>query len=262
MNNVKNAIRKGFTITPNALINDNEMSDRARFLFVYMAAKPDEWEFYLEPMAQSLGYSLDTLRKYMKELLSSGWVTRERKRDAGKFDCYDYTLHPSPCGKKTELGKNRTGKKPNWKNSGLYNKDINKERLVTNKDNDNADEKTEKTSEWAEQVKADQMFMETAMMVHKVNPEKMPALIARFLATKRALEEDTWKEYSDFRKNFLFWLPKNKDYNPAPNNNGAPAYTPPPTSAKAEKAPPDKGQYDVSALEDYLKNFRSSKSQG
>ena len=116
MNNVKNAIRKGFTITPNALINDNEMSDRARFLFVYMAAKPDEWEFYLEPMAQSLGYSLDTLRKYMKELLSSGWVTRERKRDAGKFDCYDYTLHPSPCGKKTELGKNRTGKKPNWKN--------------------------------------------------------------------------------------------------------------------------------------------------
>ena len=58
------------------LIFDKSLSDRARFLYCYMAAKPDEWEFFLEPMAKDIGYSVDTLRKYINELVASGWILK------------------------------------------------------------------------------------------------------------------------------------------------------------------------------------------
>lgn len=146
---MKNNVRKDFTIIPNALINDDERSDRARFLFIYMASKPDDWDFYQEPLAKSLGYSVDTLRKYISELMDAGWMTREERRDEGKFDSYDYTLLPSPCGKNTDTVKYRHGKKPERENSVLYNKDYYKERLDTKKERERAPEnsKTETTKQ-------------------------------------------------------------------------------------------------------------------
>ena len=138
MNKVKNKVRKDFTVIPNALINDNTLTDRARFLFCYMASKPDNWDFYQVPLAKQLGYSIDTLRKYLKELMESGWVSREERREEGKFDSFDYTLHPSPCGKNTDTVKNRVGEKPHRENSQLYNKDYYKEILTTNKERENA----------------------------------------------------------------------------------------------------------------------------
>lgn len=134
MNTIKSNIAKDFTIIPNALINDDTLSDRARFLFCYMAVKPDNWVFYQAPLAKSLNWSLDTLRKYLSELLESEWLSREIRREDGKFDSYDYTLHETPCGKKTDTVKNRDGKKPTRENSALNNKDLYKERLEIKKD--------------------------------------------------------------------------------------------------------------------------------
>ncbi len=92
-----NNIRKNFTITPNELINDNKITDRARFLFVYMRSKPDEWVFYNYYLSKALGYSLDTLRKYLTELVDSGWILKERqKRLSGKFTANTYVLNSEP----------------------------------------------------------------------------------------------------------------------------------------------------------------------
>ena len=138
MNKVKNKVRRDFTIIPNALINDDNLTDRARFLFVYMASKPEDWDFYQVPLAKKLGYSIDTLRKYISELLESGWMERQERREGGKFDSFDYTLLPSPSGKNTDTVKTRIGKIPYRENSLLYNKDYNKERIDTKKESENA----------------------------------------------------------------------------------------------------------------------------
>jgi len=46
-----------------------------------------------------------------------------------------------------------------------------------------------------------------------------------------------------------------------PNKNQVPLiYTPPPGARVAKQAPPDREQYDLSALEDYLSNFGASKA--
>lgn len=117
MNNVKNNLRKDFTITPNELINDDSLTPQARFLFTYMASKPDDWKFVQEPMAKNFNWSLPTLRKYLKELLAAGWISRERSRDEGKFDSFDYTLHSSPSAHVDQ--DHQVQKKPTWEKPNM-----------------------------------------------------------------------------------------------------------------------------------------------
>ena len=78
---------------PRELVFDKDLSDRARFVYVFMACKPDDWDFYLEPMAKDIGYSVDTLRKYINELVASGWLVKgEQTNENGVFGAVEYTL--------------------------------------------------------------------------------------------------------------------------------------------------------------------------
>lgn len=78
---------------PRELVFDKSLSDRARFVYVFMACKPNEWDFFLEPMAKDIGYSVDTLRKYINELVASGWLIKgEQSNEKGIFGAVEYTL--------------------------------------------------------------------------------------------------------------------------------------------------------------------------
>jgi len=134
MNNIRSNIKRDFTTIPNALINDNELTDRARFLFCYMAAKPDDWKFYQNKISKDLKLSIETIRKYISELDESGWLSRELVRSEGKFDSYDYTLNNSPCRKNTDTVKNRHGKKPTRENLVLTNEIPLQKNNITNKE--------------------------------------------------------------------------------------------------------------------------------
>jgi DNA-binding MarR family transcriptional regulator len=134
MNKLNNDIKKNFTIIPNDIIRNKNISDRARFIFCYMASMPDDWKFYQGAMAKELGYTKDTLRKYIEELLETGYLYREQRREEGKFDSYDYTLNYTPSGKKADTVKNGDGKKPTREKSALINKDFKEKNTITNID--------------------------------------------------------------------------------------------------------------------------------
>jgi hypothetical protein len=136
MNKLNNKIKDNFTIIPNDIIRNKSLSDRARFIFCYMASMPDDWKFYQGVMAKELGYTKDTLRKYIEELLETGYLDREQRREVGKFDSYDYTLNFSPCTKKADTVKYRDGKKPIRENSSLTNKDLEQRKTIINIDLD------------------------------------------------------------------------------------------------------------------------------
>ena len=92
MGNFKNELH-GYKTIPCELVFDKTLSDRARFVFVFMACKPEDWEFFLEPMAKDIGYSVDTLRKYINELIDSGWLTKGlQTKNNGLFGAVEYTL--------------------------------------------------------------------------------------------------------------------------------------------------------------------------
>ena len=136
MNKLNNKIKDNFTIIPNDIIRNKSLSDRARFIFCYMASMPDDWKFYQGVMAKELGYTKDTLRKYIEELLETGYLDREQRREVGKFDSYDYTLNFSPCTKKADTVKYRDGKIPTREKSSLINKDLEQIKTIINIDLD------------------------------------------------------------------------------------------------------------------------------
>jgi Helix-turn-helix domain len=134
MNKVNNKIKENFTTIPNSVIRNKALSDRARFLFCYMASMPNDWQFYQSAMAKELNYSKDTLRKYMEELLSTGYLIREQRREKGKFDSYDYTINFSPCMENTDTVKNGSGEIPIREKSTVTKKDFEQRKNNTNID--------------------------------------------------------------------------------------------------------------------------------
>ncbi|QVY64606.1 helix-turn-helix domain-containing protein [Polaribacter sp. Q13] len=134
MNQIKNKIQKSFTIIPNQLIEDNCISDRGRFLFVYLASRPNDWTFYNKQLCRALVCSEDTLRKYMNELADKGWLTRlTKRRELGKFVSNIYIIHEKPnvnylpYRKKTDTvktvtEKNRHGFSPKHTNTNIKQK--------------------------------------------------------------------------------------------------------------------------------------------
>ena len=134
MNKVDNKTKKYFTQIPNDLIRNSSISDRARFLYCYMSSMSEDWEFYQGKMAKDLGYSKDTLRKYLDELISTGYLKRTQRRgDKGRFDSYDYVIDFIPSGESTVLEKTRNGKNPTRENSTLKNKNFKEEQINKNK---------------------------------------------------------------------------------------------------------------------------------
>lgn len=124
MATIHNELRNYQTI-PRELIFDSSLSDRARFVFCYMVSKPDDWQFFLEPMANEIGYSVDTLRKYIKELVESGWIVKgEQERDKGVFGATSYTLRATkkPFTENTDTEIFRHGKNPTQHNIDIIQK--------------------------------------------------------------------------------------------------------------------------------------------
>jgi len=165
MNKIKNNIRTSFTVAPNDLINDRGIDARARFIYVYMASKPNNWEFNNTDLKNACGIKDPaTIRKLMQELVNSGWVSRSaQNRVAGTFSYYNYSINPSPVGvlsttvNNSPVGvlsateKNRYGKNPQHSNKEyLTNKEyiIKKEGAISeNEDSIKKPEpKKEKTS--------------------------------------------------------------------------------------------------------------------
>lgn len=113
---------------PRELVFDKSLSDRARFVYCFMSCKPNDWDFYLEPMAREIGYSVDTLRKYINELIESGWLEKgEQERENGIFGAVSYTLKAT---KNTDTEKYRHGKNATQHNiDNIQKRDsINKEK--------------------------------------------------------------------------------------------------------------------------------------
>lgn len=125
---------KGNESIPRNLIFDTTLSDRARFVYCYMSAKPEGWDFVLAPMAKELGYSVETLRKYIAELVESGWIIKGEQgydKETGKFSNVDYTIKnsPSPCRKKPVSVKTRDGKNHTQDINSSINTPLNKDDI-------------------------------------------------------------------------------------------------------------------------------------
>jgi predicted DNA-binding ArsR family transcriptional regulator len=82
-------------------------------------------------MANELGYSVETLRKYINELVESGWIVKgEQERKKGTFGATSYTLRANKksCTENTDTENFRHGKTPIQHNIYIEQKRDNKNK--------------------------------------------------------------------------------------------------------------------------------------
>lgn len=98
MSNFKSELKglSRFQPIPRDLIQDCGLSAQARFVYAYMAAKPEGWEFWQEVMSKEVGMSVATLRKYLYELRDAGWLEIGAQGNGGRFGAVQYILKAVP----------------------------------------------------------------------------------------------------------------------------------------------------------------------
>lgn len=98
MGNFKSELKglNRFQPIPRELIQDCGLTAQARFIYAYMAAKPEGWEFWQDVMSREVGMGVATLRKYLFELRDAGWLEIGKQKNERGFGAIQYTLKAIP----------------------------------------------------------------------------------------------------------------------------------------------------------------------
>lgn len=81
MNTLRNSLKQQYSQIPNELITDSKLCNGSLRVLLYLFTKPDDWNVYNKDICKQLNISEQTLTKYWKTLLNSGWLKREKSRD-------------------------------------------------------------------------------------------------------------------------------------------------------------------------------------
>ncbi len=125
---IKKVYQKRFTTVDNAVLNNVNLSWKAKGLFVYLWSQADEWDFYETEVVKHSTDGLSSLKSGLKELEEQGYLKRERQRDdKGHFKENNWILSENP------ILENRMLDDPILENSTLTNTNNNN----TNNNNNN-----------------------------------------------------------------------------------------------------------------------------
>lgn len=96
---VSTTITGDYTVVPNSLLNSQSIEPIAKIIYAYLRSKGARWNVFNNNLAKSIGISVNTLKRYIQQLIESGWLTRSPRRNPtnGKLlGGYDYILHNTP----------------------------------------------------------------------------------------------------------------------------------------------------------------------
>ncbi|MHA1447941.1 MAG: DnaT-like ssDNA-binding domain-containing protein [Candidatus Hodarchaeales archaeon] len=122
---------KWFTQVHNAIINDANVSLKAKGLYLYLESKPDGWDFYIKEIALNNKDGLESVRGSLNELQSNGYIEKvQTKNEMGQFSSYDIKLIYKPCAGNPVSGQSNASNTNILNNTNLNNK---KETKVSTK---------------------------------------------------------------------------------------------------------------------------------
>lgn len=81
-----------FTLIPNSILVDTDISAKAKYLYIYLFSKPNNWEFYTSNVLSEMKEGRDSYLAGIKELIDNGYITRTQNRVNGKFKGNIYTF--------------------------------------------------------------------------------------------------------------------------------------------------------------------------
>lgn len=96
MAKIKKVYEKSYTVIDNHVIQDTNLSWKAKGLFVYLWSQSDEWNFYEKEVVKHSSDGISGLRSGLAELEKRGYLKRERKRSKGQVKESIWTLSEIP----------------------------------------------------------------------------------------------------------------------------------------------------------------------
>ncbi len=109
-------INKGgnYTVISNHVLQNNNLSLKAKGLYAFMWSLPDTWDYSVSGLTKVLKEGRDAINEALKELEREGYLVRSILRKGGKFTDMDYTLNefPDPFMEKYESQKEKPKEKP------------------------------------------------------------------------------------------------------------------------------------------------------
>lgn len=113
----KTFITNRYGVIPNLLLNNDNITLKAKGLYAYIQSKPDSWDFSLEKIASQCKEGVDSIRNAVRELEEAGYLIRKNyQNELGQWDCdyylYDRPRKPEPLIKETESKDQSTQKEP------------------------------------------------------------------------------------------------------------------------------------------------------
>lgn len=83
---IKQQYTQNFTIVPNSILRNSNLSLQAIGLCAYILSLPKEWKINIQQICLSLDISKNTAYKYLKELIQTGILKKARLKDEeGRF---------------------------------------------------------------------------------------------------------------------------------------------------------------------------------
>ena len=134
---VKKQRQKNFTIIDNKVLQDTELTLKAKGLFAYLWSQADEWNFYETEVVKHSKDGISSLRSGIHELEKRGYLQRKRTRIKGKLKDSVWILSETP----------------NLENLSLENLNLEKDTLTstncnkTNSNNKSSDKSSDRVSE-------------------------------------------------------------------------------------------------------------------
>lgn len=90
-------IKERFGVAPNDLLNNPNISLKAKGLYVYMQSKPEDWSFSVFKISSQVKEGEEAVKSGLKELEDFGYLKRTPvKNTDGTWDGYDYSLYSTP----------------------------------------------------------------------------------------------------------------------------------------------------------------------
>jgi hypothetical protein len=128
MKTFTNRIKANFTAIPNTILNDVNLSWKAKGIFSFLASKPDTWQFSMAYIVKQATGGKSSLQSGIKELEEAGYLRRERMYDENRqFKGYMYILEEGSKTRQTEnpvAGKSGCRKTVLHSNTDISNTDI------------------------------------------------------------------------------------------------------------------------------------------
>ena len=86
-----------YTQIHNNIIDNPELSGKAKWVLIYLLSKPQDWQVYEKDIVNHCTDGKHSIRSGIHELINAGYINRKKHRnELGQFRGYEYEVYEIP----------------------------------------------------------------------------------------------------------------------------------------------------------------------